>query len=65
MTQLMPTKRRVPDEFALMYQYPNCMTLESIDDAIKERITRGSDALAAFLTVADGVKRWASKEGLW
>lgn len=68
-TELLPTRRRVPDGYSPpgasgggIDLYPNTITFESVDQEIASRIDEGFDPLAAFLTVADGVKNWSARE---
>ena len=68
-TELLPKRMRVPDGYGPpgpprggIGVYPNTLTLESVNQEIASRIDEGFDPLAAFLTVADGVRNWKAKE---
>lgn len=60
--KLLDSKLRVPREFARVDEYPNRVTLESIEREIRDRVDNGMSPIDAFLTVADGVRNWNSKE---
>lgn len=47
---------------ASIAEYPNTLTLDSINEEVQKRIDEGFEPIEAFLTVAEGVRNWRGHE---
>lgn len=58
--EILPGRERVDKDDPR--NYPNALTLHSINREIIDRIAEGFTPIQAFLTVADGVRNWSAHE---